>query len=318
VTMILHLTNGDCAANDLQASGLPGLVLPWRDVLHEGPLLAGRDLARRRQLRAAFLNALGWAELGPTARWLAARDGLLAGRARFTELVLWFEPDLYDQLQVLEILNQLTPGHPADPPLSQTALVPVVGALSAEEMRAAYQARTLLPAASVALAAQAWDLLCQPDPRGLQQAASLTLPDLPAAVPALHRLLEDYPDAHGLSRSERQILSCFTEPTTPMVAFTRQDRDEPHRFMGDWCFMLHLRRLASGRHPLLQSADGQALTPEDLPLAPGPKSPHWRRPLLVASPGRAVLAGQADAIALNGIRRWVAGVALTGQPDHRR
>ena len=38
---MLFITNGDFAAGRIAASGLTGEILPWRDVLHEGPVPAG-------------------------------------------------------------------------------------------------------------------------------------------------------------------------------------------------------------------------------------------------------------------------------------
>ena len=37
---MLHVTNGDSTAQIIDARGLAGTVLPWRDVLHEGPIPA--------------------------------------------------------------------------------------------------------------------------------------------------------------------------------------------------------------------------------------------------------------------------------------
>ena len=34
----LHVTNGDSAAQGIAGTGLPGRILPWRHVLHDGPL----------------------------------------------------------------------------------------------------------------------------------------------------------------------------------------------------------------------------------------------------------------------------------------
>src|SRR6478735_520903 len=56
---LLHVTNGESAGNTLRQTGLGGAVLPWQDVLHEGPV----PLGPRGQLlrtRAAFLSECGW------------------------------------------------------------------------------------------------------------------------------------------------------------------------------------------------------------------------------------------------------------------
>jgi len=41
---MLHITNGDATLRLMGPAGLPGEFLPWRDVLHEGPVPAGLDL----------------------------------------------------------------------------------------------------------------------------------------------------------------------------------------------------------------------------------------------------------------------------------
>ena len=35
---ILNITNGDCAVETMKKANIAGLFLPWRDVLHEGPV----------------------------------------------------------------------------------------------------------------------------------------------------------------------------------------------------------------------------------------------------------------------------------------
>src|SRR6476661_10402608 len=56
---LLHVTNGESAGNTLRQTGLGGAVLPWQDVLHEGPVPA---VARVELLRArsVFLSECGW------------------------------------------------------------------------------------------------------------------------------------------------------------------------------------------------------------------------------------------------------------------
>ena len=93
----LHVTNGDSTVLGLRGTGLAERVMPWRDVLHEGPVPDVPD-AELRRIRCAFL--------GVDADLFAERDRLLAEH-RHGEYVLWFEADLYDQLQLVQILARL-------------------------------------------------------------------------------------------------------------------------------------------------------------------------------------------------------------------
>src|SRR5205807_2431465 len=96
--LMLHITNGDSVAGTLRHTGLPGAIVAWKDILHEGPTPAGLSLGQMSQLRAQFLADCA---LGPYEEVLAdfrSRDTTLAQFAAHQEVILWFEHDLYDQL----------------------------------------------------------------------------------------------------------------------------------------------------------------------------------------------------------------------------
>jgi hypothetical protein len=84
----LHLTNGDATVPQLLATGLVDRVLPWRDVLHEGPVPNVPD-TELRQVHAAFLSAQDAPDVG-TAAEFAERDRML-GANRNGGYVLWLE-----------------------------------------------------------------------------------------------------------------------------------------------------------------------------------------------------------------------------------
>ena len=96
-----HLTNGDLAAAVIRRVA-PGEVIPWRDVLHEGPVRAGLTLDELSTERAAFITEAGWGRAS-----FADRDAALRSLVAEDEVVLWFEHDLYDQLQIAQILARL-------------------------------------------------------------------------------------------------------------------------------------------------------------------------------------------------------------------
>ena len=79
-------------------------MIAWRDVLHEGPVPAVPDVELRR-IRADFLGGVGAGDVGTLAEF-TARDRMLEdfGDGAY---MLWFEADLYDQLQLIQILAKL-------------------------------------------------------------------------------------------------------------------------------------------------------------------------------------------------------------------
>jgi DNA-binding transcriptional MerR regulator len=70
---LLHVTNGESAGNTLRQTTLGGAVLPWQDVLHEGPVpaLPRQELLRTR---ARFLADCGWGRQQALFSSLERRD----------------------------------------------------------------------------------------------------------------------------------------------------------------------------------------------------------------------------------------------------
>ena len=101
---LLHVTNGESAGNSLRQTALGGAVLPWQDVLHDGPVPAVPRPEFLR-VRAGFLSDCGWGSRRAILSSLERRDRQLVEALRGgSQVVLWFEHDLYDQLQLLDAL----------------------------------------------------------------------------------------------------------------------------------------------------------------------------------------------------------------------
>ncbi len=99
----LHISNGD--ATDVPGTGLARRVIYWRDILHEGPVPEVPP-AELRRIRAGYLTGYQGAGRAGIMRQFTERDQALEA-GRDGEYVLWFEADLYDQLQIAEILARL-------------------------------------------------------------------------------------------------------------------------------------------------------------------------------------------------------------------
>ncbi|MFZ1115404.1 MAG: DUF1835 domain-containing protein, partial [Propionibacteriaceae bacterium] len=90
---LLHITNGESAGNTLRQTALGGAVLPWQDVLHEGPVPA---LPRQKLLRtrARFLANCGWGRQQALLSSLERRDRQLLEALRDNvQVVLWFSTE---------------------------------------------------------------------------------------------------------------------------------------------------------------------------------------------------------------------------------
>ena len=313
---MLHVTNGDSTAGALRSTALGGTVLPWRDCLHAGPIPSAprAELLRRR---AAFLSESGWGGDEEILDSLAERDRRLEQAFADKEpVVLWFEHDLYDQLQLLDILT-LAREAVATPEAIVVGAFPGkpsfrgLGELTADELETLWPLRRRVPTATLDTAAAVWSDVRQPTPEALSRRVGQEAQELPYVRAALRRLLEELPAPRdGLSTTERAALRTLADGArTSVAAFLAAQDLESAPFLGDAWFFATLADLGRGPHRLVETEDG-----EDLPV-PVPESNHrfGQLAVRVTERGERVLAGEADRVELLGIDRWVGGTHVV--PD---
>jgi hypothetical protein len=296
---MLHITNGDIAAQLVEATGIPGTVLPWRDVLHEGPVPAGLGLQELGEVRAHFLFERGWAQSSEEAlREFRERDTTLQAGLAEDEIVLWFEADLYDQLQILQILEWI--GQHERPLLSLICIGAFpgidqftgLGQLTPSQLGELFPARRRVNQKQVELATRAWQAFTSPGPQLVNRLVFSDTAALEFLGPALIRLLELYPlTTNGLDRTERQVLQVLSSGSMSFAElFPKVQALEERPFLGDSTLWSRLLALGGGPEPAVRIA------------------PH---DLSITSFGRACFQGGADFIQANGIDRWIGGVHLT-------
>jgi hypothetical protein len=290
VLAMLHLTNGESAAGSLRSSGLPGRVVSWEDVLHEGPVPAGLTLEATSDVRARFLAHWDRRSFPEVSRTFAERDGALRSARH---VVLWFEHDLYDQLQLLQILATLSnqAGTTAEMICIDAfpGIVPFygLGQLTPPQLASLWPKRQPVTAAQYSLGIRAWGAFTSPDPGAVPELLATDLGALPFLSNALRRLLVEYPTPPtGLGRTERQLLQAIARGVRSFAElFAANVAAEEASFMGDTTVEARLESLISAHTPLV--------TPE---------------PYTLTAAGQRVLAGEVDARQLNGIDRWIGGV----------
>jgi hypothetical protein len=302
---MLHVTNGDSAAEGIRASGVAGEVLPWRDVLHEGPVPAGLALAELSRVRAGFIADKGWGEADEVRREFAARDQVLTDFGSHEEVVLWFEHDLYDQLQLAQLLDFFASAELGGTRLTLVCGPEYLGPATPQRLAERFGDRTEVSAEQLALGRAAWAAFRSPDPRAVAARVMLEMPELPFLRTSLIRHLEQFPSTrNGLSRSEQQALEAIDAGAgTVREAYlaSHQRREDPI-WLGDSTFADYLEVLAAGAMPLLTLGDGPSGTPGSM-----------ERSVALTTAGREVLGERADQVRLNGIDRWLGGVHLQGE-----
>jgi hypothetical protein len=298
---MLHVTNGDCTVEILARTGLGGDIVAWADALHDGPvpLLEGEQL---RAVRAAYLAARFGVPEQTVLASLRDRDERLERALTAGEpVVLWFEHDLYDQLQLLQLLTAVGerdgtvgaiivgafPGRPSFKGL---------GELTAQELASLWPSRTSVQPEQRARAARTWDAFRAGDLAALRHEAAIDDGGLPHLSRALVRLLEEVPGEDGLPRTERQLLRAIAAgAATAGDAFVAAGRMEEAPFMGDASAFIRLTELVAGPQPLLRT--------DASPMQAGTH-------VELAGRGRTVLAGDAPYAPAPGTERWLGGARL--------
>ena len=308
-TGTLHVTNGDITADLLRRAGLAGDALVWADVLHEGPVPGGLDDDGLRRARAGFLAGVDGIDGDGIRRRFEDRDRTLAA-GRDGRYLLWFEADLYCQLQLAQILAALGALGVAPDRITLVCIGEYpgiahfggLGQLEPGQLPGLLGSAAALTPAAMELAGAAWSALRAGDPGGLGPVAASRSPQLRFLGEAFDRLGREYPSTRdGLSLTERRLLAAAAaEPgATAAAAFTGWGSGSPGRSWATLFGFRILARLAGARVPLVEADP------------PGGVAAGTR--LRVTEAGRRVLAGDADHVALNGIDRWVGGVHLHGE-----
>ena len=323
---MLHLINGDCAETVLRAAGVPGRFLSWRDVLHDGPVPGGLPPEQLNETRARFLAACGWDSEENAREQLRLRDETLSEAvASEDEVVIWNSFELYDQLQLLQILPML----PAPPSgvsrevgslkaLSVVFLADYLGSSTSESaLLQAFQQRKALTREQHALGQEGWRCVTAPSPQRFSRFLRQDLTALPFLRDGLLRFAQEYPDAQtGLSRTQHLIVQAVAAGTHRVVDLFRVTQaQEPVRFMGDTSFWRQIALLGTAEFPLLNLTGPEPFY--TVPREPFPDETFRQFQASLTELGWAVLRDQVDWLAVQAHDYWIGGVHLHPEHDWR-
>ena len=312
MTQRLNITNGDSAAGTLKEAAIPGKTISWNDVLHEGPVDSSLPLSELSELRARFIAERGWADFAHVSGDFRERDRAIQHLDYFDEVVLWFEDDLYDQLQLIQLLDFFAGGTASGKNLSLIQVDGYIPPLTEAKIVELDAKRLQVTDAQLKLARRAWSAFGSSDPSGISALLTENTSVLPYLASALRRHLEEFPSSvNGLSRSEREALTAIaTGHSTPVRAFLEAARQQESIFLGDVVFYWYLERLSGRRDPLLTWSNGSPVV--------APRAENAREfvngELTVTPLGTEVLEGKRDWQTINMNSRWLGGVEIKPGP----
>ena len=186
---MLVITNGSSAGRLVSIVHPKATVLTWDDVLHDGPVPYS-NVNELQAVRTGFLADSGFGNVDEIAESFRKRNDLLGRYREFDEVCLFFEHDLYDQLQLAELLHYF-----ASEPVSQTSLTMSVQAVyigeqSPEPVAELLEDRHPVTDNALTDGSVFWRSFTSGDHAGLESFGSEELQFLEDAA---RRLLQEYP-----------------------------------------------------------------------------------------------------------------------------
>jgi hypothetical protein len=312
---MLNIHNGDSTATTAHQGAIPGAHFAFREALIGGPAPANLSEPEWRKLRAAHLSAAYGGSWEEAERDLERQHAALASFYLHDEVVLWFEHDLFCQLNLIYVLDWF-----ASRDLGKTKLSLIcidnfpdkqnfhgLGELNATELASLFDTRHEVTTRELETASSAWAAYRSPQPTDLETFLQDDTSAMPFLAPALHSHLARFPSTtNGLGRIEQRGLALVNDGLKRFTElFPRFVQEEPVYGLGDFQLYLALRQLSCARTPLLRGGHG--------PKAEMDSTTIKQSAFEITDKGKAVLDGDSDFVHLNGIDMWLGGVHLTNK-----
>jgi hypothetical protein len=311
---MLHIHNGDSTADKMRRARMPGEHFAFREALATGPTPRGLSPDEWLAARANHLADGGGPDVEDVKKELSRADDALGDVAGHDEIILWFEHDLFCQINLIYLLNRLSNQAAGGAKLSLICVGEFpgredfrgLGELSAEQMASLFDTRHEVTRAESSLATKAWEAYCSPDPEAVERLLGGDTSALPYLRGALLQHLARFPSArNGLGHAENKLLGLVSNGHGQFASLCPAFFDaEPAYGLGDSQVWRDLERMARADHPLV------VISGLDDSVAPGSPQGIRKTSFSVTDTGKAVLDGRADFVALNGIDLWLGGVHL--------
>ena len=311
---MLHLLNGESTAQTLAQSGLAGEHLVWKEALIWGPTPAKVDLSEWCHLRADFLAGSNELEAERCFDDLMQQEAALGRLANHDEVVLWFEFDLFCQLNLIYVLGRLRGQNLAGTKLSLICIGEFpgiddfrgLGQLTAVQLVSLFPTRQPVTAEQIGLARRAWNACCSSNPQEIELLLQQDTTPLPFLRSALHLHLRRFPSVrNGLGHLEQMALECIARGVSRFPELFREwSAAEPGYGLGDTQLWDVLIRLVESRRPVLRLDGNKSLSfSKNYPDI-------GNLTFTLTETGRAILEGERDLWETDPQELWLGGVRL--------
>lgn len=216
---ILHITNGDSFTQKLKQLNLDGDIITWREMLCEGKTLSSVGSESFWKTRFEFLNK----NYKVSKSWFVEKTlkeyRSLCNHKQQDQIVLWFEYDLFCQVNMLAVISWLKT-HRRHAQISLVCSGEQEGQdrlfalceLSDEQLLQLYDNRVELSQDDIEYADYVWQLYCSDNPMRLENLGDFGNYQFDYLEEAVQAHLRRFPSLrNGLNSFENQVLSIAEE-----------------------------------------------------------------------------------------------------------
>ncbi|HVI46279.1 MAG TPA: DUF1835 domain-containing protein [Chitinophaga sp.] len=200
----LHVLNGDVTLTLFRQSKVPGEMVVCREMMCEGKIKHTKDPERLLESRAKHLEFHYGIDKQTYQNNVVEELEKLKDSSSFEEVILWFEYDLFCQINLLFILYYIRSKADKLPLIS---IVDLPHHVEASAFNLLMEKRVRLMPQDLQFADDAWDAYCMDTPQALETISKLNPGNLVHLPQAIHAHLQRFPDVHnGLSFIESYFL----------------------------------------------------------------------------------------------------------------
>ncbi len=269
---LLHITNGDSFTERLKTLPLKGDIITWREMLCEGKTLSSVGSESFWKTRFEFLNK----NYRVSKSWFVEKTlkeyRSLCNHKQQDKIVLWFEYDLFCQINMLAVLSWLkTYRRHAEISLvcsgkeDDSEKLYGLNELSDEKVLELYENRTILTQDDIEYADYVWQLYCSDNPMRLENLMDFENYQFDYLSDAIKAHLQRFPSIkNGLNTPENTVLQLASEhkPKSKREFLGQILRNQGFYGFGDTQYdrLIHnLKPLFSSLNPVRLSAKGKAV-----------------------------------------------------------
>lgn len=213
-TNILHITNGDVTTHLLKKLGYKGEIITWREMLCEGKTTTDVGSEGFWKSRFDFFSKQYKITKQQFIDYTLKEFRNLCSQKTQQEIVLWFEYDLFCQVNMLAVISWLKKFRP-DVPVSlvcsgkedDSGKLYGLSELRKDKLETLFENRVSLSIDDIEYADYIWQLYCSDSPLALQNHTRVTNTQFNYLPQAIAAHIERFPTIkNGLNKIENTIL----------------------------------------------------------------------------------------------------------------